>query len=127
MRPSKSPPFAADFDRSDALAALAALAAVNCLLTSGPAPRLLIGVEPIAVGLCVAVVARTRMLFPGVAAAVVVVAAEHDRPDLAAADHGVEGEGYVPTQARRRLPAVAGGYSARRSIQYSHTSRSGAS
>lgn len=55
-------------------AALAALAAVNCLLTSDKPPRLLIGIEPVAVGVCVLVVARTRLLLPGVAAAVLVVA-----------------------------------------------------
>jgi branched-subunit amino acid transport protein len=55
-------------------AALAALAAVNCLLTSDSPPRLLIGIEPIAVGLCVVVVARTRQLFPAVASSVVLVA-----------------------------------------------------
>jgi branched-subunit amino acid transport protein len=56
-------------------AALAALAAVNCLLTADSPPRLLVGVEPVAVGICVLVVARTRLLLPGVAAAIVVVAA----------------------------------------------------
>jgi branched-subunit amino acid transport protein len=59
-------------------AALAALAAVNCLLTTdsspGASPRLLIGIVPVAVGLCVLVVGRTRLLLPGVAAAVVLVA-----------------------------------------------------
>ena len=55
-------------------AALAALAAVNCLLTPDAQPRLLIGIEPVAVGLCVLVVARTRQLFPAVAAAVILVA-----------------------------------------------------
>jgi branched-subunit amino acid transport protein len=54
--------------------ALAALAAVNCLLTSGSSPRLLIGIEPVAVAVCIAIVARTRSLLPGVVAAVVVVA-----------------------------------------------------
>lgn len=59
-------------------AALAALAAVNSLLTTGSSPgagpRLLIGIVPAAVALCVLVVGRTRLLLPGVAAAVVVVA-----------------------------------------------------
>jgi branched-subunit amino acid transport protein len=55
-------------------AALAALAAVNCLLTSDRPPRLLIGVEPLAVLLCVLIMARTRLLFPAVGAAVVLVA-----------------------------------------------------
>jgi branched-subunit amino acid transport protein len=54
--------------------ALAALAAVNCLLTPDRPPRLLIGVEPLAVLLCVLVVARTRQLFLGVASAIVLVA-----------------------------------------------------
>ncbi len=56
-------------------AALAALAAVNCLLTSDSPPRLLIGVEPLAVGICALIVIRTRQLFVGVAVAVVLVAA----------------------------------------------------
>jgi len=43
-------------------AALAALAAVNCLLTTDKPPHLLVGVEPVAVGICVLVVARTRLL-----------------------------------------------------------------
>ena len=59
-------------------AALAALAAVNCLLSSeqaaGQAPHLVLGVVPAAVAVCALVVARTRLLFPGVATAVVVVA-----------------------------------------------------
>jgi hypothetical protein len=56
-------------------AALAALAAVNCLLTTDKPPHLLVGIEPVAVGVCVLIVARTRLLLPGVTAAVVVVAA----------------------------------------------------
>ncbi len=55
-------------------AALAALAAVNCVLTSDSSPRLLVGVEPLAVGICALIVVRTRQLFVGVAAAVVLVA-----------------------------------------------------
>jgi branched-subunit amino acid transport protein len=55
-------------------AALAALAAVNCLLTTDKPTHLLVGIEPVAVGICVLVVARTRLLLPGVAAAVIVVA-----------------------------------------------------
>jgi branched-subunit amino acid transport protein len=59
-------------------AALAALAAVNCLLSSdqlpGELPHLLLGVMPAAVAVCVLIVARTKLLFPGVAAAVVLVA-----------------------------------------------------
>jgi branched-subunit amino acid transport protein len=54
--------------------ALAALAAVNSLLTSDKPPHLLLGVEPLAVVLCVLVVAKTRLLLPGVAAAVALVA-----------------------------------------------------
>jgi branched-subunit amino acid transport protein len=71
------PAWAAAYLRLAGPAALAALAAVNCLLISDPsdaAPHLLIGIEPVAVGLCVIVVARTRLLFPGVLAAVVLVA-----------------------------------------------------
>jgi hypothetical protein len=47
---------------------------VNCLLTAGNPPTLLVGVEPVAVAGCVLVVARTRLLLPGVLAAVVLVA-----------------------------------------------------
>ena len=47
---------------------------MNCLLTADRPPRLLIGIEPLAVGLCVLIVARTRLLFPAVGAAVVLVA-----------------------------------------------------
>jgi branched-subunit amino acid transport protein len=68
------PPWAVAYLRLAGPAALAALAAVNCLLTSDANPRLLIGIEPVAVGLCVVVVARTKLLLPGVAAAVVLVA-----------------------------------------------------
>ena len=53
---------------------LAALAAVNCLLTSDRPPSLLIGVEPLAVLLCALIVARTRLLLLGVTAAIVLVA-----------------------------------------------------
>jgi branched-subunit amino acid transport protein len=68
------PPWAVTYLRLAGPAALAALAAVNCLLTSDKPPRLLIGIEPVAVGVCVLVVARTHLLLPGVAAAVLVVA-----------------------------------------------------
>jgi branched-subunit amino acid transport protein len=68
------PSWAVSYLRLAGPAALAALAAVNCLLTSDARPQLLIGVEPVAVGVCVLVVARTRLLLPGVAAAVVLVA-----------------------------------------------------
>jgi branched-subunit amino acid transport protein len=71
------PSWAVAYLRLAGPAALAALAAVNCLLVAGQPgqpPRLLVGIEPVAVGLCVVVVARTRLLFPAVAAAVVLVA-----------------------------------------------------
>jgi branched-subunit amino acid transport protein len=59
-------------------AALAALAAVNCLLSTdqpaGQLPHLVLGIVPAAVAVCVVIVARTKLLFPGVAAAVVAVA-----------------------------------------------------
>jgi branched-subunit amino acid transport protein len=55
-------------------AALAALAAVNCLVTPESPPRLSLGVEPLAVALCVVIVWRTRLLLPGVTAAVILVA-----------------------------------------------------
>lgn len=68
------PPVAVAYLRLAGPAALAALAAVNCLITTSTPPRLLIGIEPLAVALCVVVVARTRLLLPGVTAAVVLVA-----------------------------------------------------
>jgi branched-subunit amino acid transport protein len=68
------PPAAVTYLRLAGPAALAALAAVNCLLTSDKPPRLLIGIEPVAVAVCVLVVARTRLLLPGVTAAVAIVA-----------------------------------------------------
>jgi branched-subunit amino acid transport protein len=68
------PPAAIAYLRLAGPAALAALAAVNCLLTSASPPSLLIGIEPIAVGVCALIVARTRLLFPGVLAAIVLVA-----------------------------------------------------
>ena len=59
-------------------ASLAALAAVNCLLSSdqppGQLPHLVLGVAPVAVAVCVLVVARTKLLLPGVEAAVILVA-----------------------------------------------------
>ena len=68
------PSWAVTYLRLAGPAALAALAAVNCLLTTGqaapPAGRHRTrGSRP-----CVLVVARTRLLLPGVAAAVIVVA-----------------------------------------------------
>lgn len=68
------PPWAIAYLRLAGPAALAALAAVNCLLTADSPPHLLLGVEPLAVGVCVVIVWRTRMLLIGVAAAVVLVA-----------------------------------------------------
>jgi branched-subunit amino acid transport protein len=69
------PPQAVAYLRLAGPSALAALAAVNSLLTSDKPPHLLLGVEPLAVVLCVLVVAKTRLLLPGVAAAVALVAA----------------------------------------------------
>ena len=69
------PSWAVSYLRLAGPAALAALAAVNCLLTADKPPRLLIGIEPVAVAVCVLVVGRTRLLLPGVTAAVVLVAA----------------------------------------------------
>jgi branched-subunit amino acid transport protein len=68
------PAWAVTYLRLAGPAALAALAAVNCLLTTDKPPHLLVGIEPVAVGICVLVVARTRLLLPGVAAAVILVA-----------------------------------------------------
>jgi branched-subunit amino acid transport protein len=68
------PKWAVDYLRLAGPAALAALAAVNCLLSADKPPRLLLGIEPLAVGLCALIVWRTRLLFPAVLAAVVVVA-----------------------------------------------------
>jgi hypothetical protein len=48
--------------------------AVNCLLSSDKPGQLLLGIEPAAVLVCALIVARTRPLLPGVAAAVVLVA-----------------------------------------------------
>ena len=69
------PAWAVSYLRLAGPAALAALAAVNCLLATDKPPHLLVGIEPVAVGVCVLIVARTRLLLPGVTAAVVVVAA----------------------------------------------------
>ena len=66
------PKWAVDYLRLAGPAALAALAAVNGGLT--PDHRLLIGIEPVAVALCALIVWRTRLLFPAVGAAVVLVA-----------------------------------------------------
>jgi len=69
------PAWAVDYLRLAGPASLAALAAVNCLITSSQPPALSLGIVPAAVALCVVIVARTKMLLPGVAVAVVVVAA----------------------------------------------------
>jgi branched-subunit amino acid transport protein len=68
------PSWAVSYLRLAGPAALAALAAVNCVLTADSPPRLVGGVAPLAVGLCVVVVWRTRLLLAGVGAAVVLVA-----------------------------------------------------
>ena len=68
------PPAAVAYLRLAGPAALAALAAVNCVLSSDPRPRLVVGVEPLAVLVCIVIVARTRLLMAGVASAVVLVA-----------------------------------------------------
>jgi branched-subunit amino acid transport protein len=68
------PPRAVAYLRLAGPSALASLAGVNCLLTSGSPRSLLIGVEPVAVLVCVAIVTRTRLLLPGVTAAVLLVA-----------------------------------------------------
>jgi branched-subunit amino acid transport protein len=70
----KLPPWAVTYLRLAGPAALAALAAVNSLLVADPQPRLVLGVEPFAVVVCVAIVARTHLLIAGVAAAVILVA-----------------------------------------------------
>jgi len=70
-RIERLPPWAVTYLRLAGPAALAALAAVNCLLTSDKPPAA-DRIEPVAVGVCVLVVARTRLLLPGVAAAVLV-------------------------------------------------------
>jgi branched-subunit amino acid transport protein len=56
-------------------AALAALAATGSLLTTDTPPRLQLGVMPLAVGLCVVLVWRTKLLLAGVLGAVVLLAA----------------------------------------------------
>ncbi len=57
-------------------AVLAALAAVNVMIVADPAsrPSFHIGIEWLAVALCVAIVARWRHLFIGLSAAVLLVA-----------------------------------------------------
>ena len=67
------PSWAVSYLRLAGPAALAALAAVNCLFTPDSPPHLAGGVAPLAVGVCVVVVWRTRLLLAGVGAAVVLV------------------------------------------------------
>ena len=68
------PGWAVTYLRLAGPAALAALAAVNCLITADHPPRLQLDIVPLAVLACVLVVARTKLLLPGVALAVVLVA-----------------------------------------------------
>lgn len=68
------PKWAVTYLRLAGPSALAALAAVNSLLTSDKPTHLLLGIEPVAVIVGVLVVWRTRLLLPGVTAAVVLVA-----------------------------------------------------
>ena len=68
------PSWAVAYLRLAGPAALAALAAVNCLLTADSPPHLALGVAPLAVGICVVIVWRTGLLLIGVGAAVVLVA-----------------------------------------------------
>ena len=64
-----------DYLRLVGPASLAALAAVNALVaTEGDARRLTVGIEGVAVVLAIALVARRRNLFLGIAAAVLLVA-----------------------------------------------------
>jgi len=68
------PPVAVTYLRLAGPAALAALAAMNCLVTDATPPSLVVGIEPVAVVACALIVARTRLLLPGVVAAVLMVA-----------------------------------------------------
>lgn len=70
------PPAAQEYLRLIGPATLATLAAVNALVIvdAGGAPRLRLGVEGLAVVVCIAVVAWRRNLLLGLAAAVVLVA-----------------------------------------------------
>ena len=70
----RMPKWASDYLRLAGPSALAALAAVNCLLAPERPHQLILGIGPVAVAICVVVVWRTRMLFPGILAAVVLVA-----------------------------------------------------
>jgi branched-subunit amino acid transport protein len=68
------PKWAVTYLRLAGPAALAALAATGSLLSGDAPPRLVLGVMPVAVVVCVVLVWRTRLLLVGVAAAVVVLA-----------------------------------------------------
>lgn len=68
------PSWAVSYLRLAGPAALAALAAVNAFLTADSPPHLALGIVPLAVGFCVVIVWRTRLLLVGVGAAVVLVA-----------------------------------------------------
>ncbi len=47
---------------------------MNCLVTDATPPSLVVGIEPVAVIFCALIVAKTRLLLPGVVAAVLLVA-----------------------------------------------------
>lgn len=68
------PKWAVAYLRLAGPSALAALAATGSLLTTDSPPHVQLGVMPLAVGLCVVVVWRTRLLLAGVVAAVVLLA-----------------------------------------------------
>ena len=68
------PNWAISYLRLAGPAALAALAATGCLLTSDSPPHLKLGAAPIAVALCVLITWKTRQLMLGVGAAVILVA-----------------------------------------------------
>jgi branched-subunit amino acid transport protein len=68
------PPVAVAYLRLAGPTALAALAAMNCLVTDATPPSLVVGIEPVAVIFCALIVAKTRLLLPGVVAAVLLVA-----------------------------------------------------
>jgi branched-subunit amino acid transport protein len=71
------PKWAVTYLRLAGPAALAALAATGSLLTTDSPPHLQLGVMPLAVGLCVLLVWRTKFLLVGVTAAVVMVAGSY--------------------------------------------------
>jgi branched-subunit amino acid transport protein len=68
------PPVAVAYLRLAGPTTLAALAAMNCLVTDATPPSLVVGIEPVAVIFCALIVAKTRLLLPGVVAAVLLVA-----------------------------------------------------